>query len=68
MAGIRIKGPSLAKAVRPIGRPSNVMHDHTVVMRAPRLNNLQTRDYGKKPVTTPDQGASFGQLGLTGET
>lgn len=69
MAGIRVKGPGLAKTVRPIGRPSNVMHDKSVVMRAPRLDNLKTRDYGKKPASAQaGAGAGFGQLGLTGET
>jgi hypothetical protein len=68
MAGIRMKGPSLTKAVRPIGKPSNVMHDKTTVMRAPRLTNLQTRDYGKQPQQAPAMGAGFGALGTTGET
>lgn len=65
---VSTKGPGLSKTVAPIGRPSNVMHDKTVVMRAPRLNNLPTRDYGKQPQNTLNQGASFGALGTTGET
>lgn len=68
-AGIHVKGPGLAKAVRPIGKPSNVMHDKTVVLRAPRLTNLKTRDYGKQPFSgSQSQGAGFGTLGTTGET
>lgn len=55
-------GPSVSAAPAKMGAPSNVNHDKSVVMRAPRIRALNTRNYGKgaqSPYPDPTQN-SFG--------
>lgn len=66
------KGGGAPKSVAPIGAPSNVNHDRTAVLHAPRLKGLATRNYGKPapiPSAYPPQtgyggGVGFGNTGL----
>lgn len=60
-----------SKSVPSLGAPSNVNHDKTAVLHAPRLKGLPTRNYGKPapiPSAYPNQtygaGAGFGNTGL----
>jgi hypothetical protein len=60
-----------SKSVPSIGAPSNVNHDKSLVLHAPRLKAIQTRNYGKGapvPSAYPNQtqyggGVGFGSTG-----
>lgn len=67
------KGGGAPKSVAPVGAPSNVNHDRTAVLHAPRLKGIPTRNYGKAaPPTSPydvsptsfGPGIGFGGTGL----
>lgn len=65
-------GGGRSKSVPSLGAPSNVNHDRTAVLHAPRLKGIPTRNYGKGapvPSAYPDTtgfgaGAGFGRTGL----
>lgn len=59
------KGGGVPKSVAPLGAPSNVNHDRTAVLHAPRLKAIPTRQYGKA-APTPSAYVNPSSFGNTG--
>jgi hypothetical protein len=63
-------GGGKSKSLASLGAPSNVNHDRTAVLHAPRLKAIPTRNYGKgapTPSAYPDPtgyGAGAGFSGI----